>query len=185
MSMADLTIKQENFCQAYVRLLDKSAAYREAYGAGNMKPETINETSCKLFSNPKIVTRVKQLQAIKEKVVSKKFGTKVEDILNHLNVLSNSRIDEYVEFENGVMKFKDFSKLSEEQLMCIESIKQGRYGVEIKLHGKDWTLDKIAKHIGFYEKDNSQKKPEPVVSIDFSKVSDEALEEFEKAQVKQ
>ena len=42
--------------------------------------------------------------------------------------------------------------------MCIESIKQDRYGnIEVKLHGKDWTIDKINKHIGFYESDNKQK----------------------------
>lgn len=41
--------------------------------------------------------------------------------------------------------------------MCIESIKHGKYGLEIKLHGIDWSIEKICKHLGFYEKDNKQK----------------------------
>ena len=44
--------------------------------------------------------------------------------------------------------------------MCIESVKQNRYGeIELKLHGKEWTIEKIAKHIGFYQVDNEQKQP--------------------------
>jgi hypothetical protein len=40
--------------------------------------------------------------------------------------------------------------------MCIESIKQDRSGnIEIKLHGKEW-IDKINKHIGFYERTMSK-----------------------------
>lgn len=51
--------------------------------------------------------------------------------------------------------------------MCIESIKQDRSGhIEIKLHGKDWSIDKINKHIGFYEKNNNQKQP--TVTIDMT-----------------
>jgi hypothetical protein len=41
--------------------------------------------------------------------------------------------------------------------MCIESIKQDRSGnIEIKLHGKEWSIDKINKHIGFYERTMSK-----------------------------
>ena len=60
--------------------------------------------------------------------------------------------------ETKKLDFKKIDQLTKEQLMCIESVKQNRFGdIEIKLHGKDWTIDKINKHIGFYEKDNHQK----------------------------
>jgi phage terminase small subunit len=175
MKQNKLTLKQEAFCQAYIRSGDKSAAYREAYNASRMKPETIHEMASKLSSNHKVATRIKELQSKVAAIAEKKFNITAEEMLRHLNILRNARIDEYVEFKVvtvpifnkagkkiGTKKetkvaFKTFDKLTKEQLMCIESIKETRYGIEIKLHGKEWTIEKINKHIGFYEKDNEQK----------------------------
>jgi hypothetical protein len=66
-----------------------------------------------------------------------------------------------------VLRWKPFSKLTESQIECIESMQNTKYGVSIKLHGKDWTTEKISKHIGFYEKDNDQKAQ----TIEFKNVS--------------
>ncbi len=159
MKQSNLTLKQEAFCQAFIRLGDKSAAYREAYSTKNMKPESINRKSFELFNEVKIRSRIKELQIKLAAIAEKKFNITAEEMLRHLNVLRNSRIDEYVEFKKGKLVFKDFDKLNPDQLMCIESIKQTRFGIEIKLHGKEWTIEKINKHIGFYEKDNEQKQP--------------------------
>lgn len=60
--MAELTIKQENFCKVYVEIGNASEAYRQAYTADKMKPETINRAAKELTDNPKIATRVKELQ---------------------------------------------------------------------------------------------------------------------------
>jgi phage terminase small subunit len=175
MKTNDLTLKQEAFCQAYIRLGDKSAAYREAYNCSRLKDKSVNELASTLSKNIKVAPRIKELQSKVADIAEKKFNITSEEMLRHLNVLRNSRIDEYVEFKEvtvakydkkgkktGTTKevklgFKTFDKLTKEQLMCIESIKETRYGIEIKLHGKDWTIEKINKHIGFYEKDNEQK----------------------------
>jgi phage terminase small subunit len=157
MKTNDLTLKQEAFCQAYIRSGDKSAAYREAYSTGNMKSETIHSKANLLSNKDNVRARIKELQSVVADIAEKKFNITSEEMLKHLNILRNSRIDEYVEYKKGRLTFKDFDKLSKEQLMCIESIKETKYGIEIKLHGKDWTIEKINKHIGFYEKDNEQK----------------------------
>lgn len=63
-----LTIKQEAFCQAYIETGNASEAYRAAYVADNMKPETINRNAKALLDNSKIATRVADLQGeIKER----------------------------------------------------------------------------------------------------------------------
>jgi hypothetical protein len=157
MKINDLTLKQEAFCQAYIRTGDKSAAYREAYNTVNMKNETVNSKACILSENGNVRTRILELQSKVAKIAESKFNITAEEMLRHLNILRNSRIDEYVYFKSGKLTFKDFDKLTPEQLMCIESMKNTRNGIEIKLHGKDWTIEKINKHIGFYEKDNEQK----------------------------
>lgn len=60
--MAGLTIKQEAFCQAYIETGNASEAYRKAYAADKMKPETINRNAKALLDNSKIATRVAELQ---------------------------------------------------------------------------------------------------------------------------
>ena len=75
-----LTIKQEAFCQAYLRLGDKSAAYREAYSCLKMKPETIHAMASKLSSDQKVAIRIEQLQ--KEAPLTK-MSTPMKKIFSH------------------------------------------------------------------------------------------------------
>ena len=143
-----------------------------------MKDKSVHENASKLLKHAKVAPRIAELQKIAADVAEKHFRIDSKELLGHLNILRQSRIDEYVDFveyEKTVfnelldkeevkvireLQFKPFDQLTEHQLMCIESVKQNRYGeIELKLHGKDWTIEKIAKHIGFYEKDNEQKAP--------------------------
>lgn len=198
----DLTIKQEAFCQEFIKLDDKSAAYAKAgYSVKNKTLKTINEAASRLSVNSKVLARIKELQSKAAVIAEKKFQITAEEMLRHLNILRSSRMDDYVTlvYEKVATNktddndeiiytevpraiFKPFDELTPEQLMCIESLKVNRYGeIELKLHGKEWTIEKINKHIGFYEKDNSQKQPEITNNIDFTKLSDKALDELEKA----
>lgn len=174
-----LTPNQEAYAQAFVsgeKPFDKSAAYRASYSTSKMKPETIHRRAQDIFNNSNVQARIKQLQEKTAKIAEKKFNITAEEMLRHLDILRNARIDQFVKLmyekvitamidDNGEpiyqevprVIFKPFDELTPEQLMCIESIKETRYGIELKLHGKEWTIEKINKHIGFYEKDNQQK----------------------------
>lgn len=182
MKINNLNIKQEAACQAYIKLGDKSAAYREAgYSCKNKTTKSVNEAASRLFAKSNVKARVEELQAKVASIAEKKFEITSEEMLRHLDILRKARIDEYVElYEFDVpvtvssgsgknkttsttiekrveLRLKTFDKLTEDQLKAIEGIKQTKYGIEIKLHGKEWSMEKINKHIGFYEKDNEQK----------------------------
>jgi phage terminase small subunit len=58
-----LTPKQTTFCNAYVETSNASEAYRRAFNAGAMKPETVNRKAVELLNNGKITARVEELQA--------------------------------------------------------------------------------------------------------------------------
>ena len=58
-----LTVKQENFCTAYIETGNASEAYRRAYDAENMKPATVNRKAVELLDNGKITARLGQLRA--------------------------------------------------------------------------------------------------------------------------
>lgn len=53
-----LTPKQEAFARAYIETGNASEAYRRAYDAENMKPETVNRSAKELLDNPKIAARL-------------------------------------------------------------------------------------------------------------------------------
>ena len=58
-----MTPKQEKFCQLYIELGNASEAYRQAYDASRMKPESVNVNASKLLADAKIALRVDELKA--------------------------------------------------------------------------------------------------------------------------
>lgn len=169
-----LTPKQQRFCEEYLIDLNATqAAVRAGYS-----PKTAREIGNENLTKPIISEFLIQ----KQKERSERVQVTADEILEHLNILRKANIAEYVEYvavtsvndagveeTKNVLQFKPFDQLTEKQLMCIESIKDTKYGVELKLHGKDWTIEKINKHIGFYEADNDQRSPEqPIVNISYN-----------------
>ena len=75
-----LTAKQEKFCQGVAKGLTYSDAYRQAYNAKKMKPETVNNSAFKLLKNGDIAARIEKL---KEKITDDIKYT-VEDSFNSL-----------------------------------------------------------------------------------------------------
>lgn len=61
--MSQLTEKQERFCVAYIEKGNASEAYRLAYDAGNMKPETVTKRASELIANANVAQRVSELRA--------------------------------------------------------------------------------------------------------------------------
>lgn len=65
-----LTDKQEKFCLAHIETGNASEAYRRAYNAADMKPETIHKRSSELMSNREVAGRIEQLrQAAAERAI--------------------------------------------------------------------------------------------------------------------
>lgn len=58
-----LTPKQEKFCIAYLDTGNASEAYRQAYDAGKMKPETITRNAKAMLDKNNIATRLAELRA--------------------------------------------------------------------------------------------------------------------------
>ena len=58
-----LTIKQEKFAQLVVELGDNSKAYRGAYDASRMKPESVHRKARELIENVKVAAMIDQLRA--------------------------------------------------------------------------------------------------------------------------
>ena len=75
-----LTIKQEKFAQLVVELGDKSKAYRGAYDASRMKPESVHRKARELIENVKVSARIDELRA----EAAKAHRCTVESLLREL-----------------------------------------------------------------------------------------------------
>jgi phage terminase small subunit len=78
--MAGLTIKQENFCLAYIQTDNASEAYRKAGYSKNMSDKTVNEAASRLLKASKVVARLEELR----KPIIEKHNVTVESILKEL-----------------------------------------------------------------------------------------------------
>lgn len=76
-----LTQKQEMFAIAYIETGNASEAYRRAYNAANMKPESINVNACKLLADAKVAQRVDDLR----KAQVERLSLTVDDLIAELD----------------------------------------------------------------------------------------------------
>lgn len=140
-----LSVKQENFCNYYIECGNASEAYRRAYSCSNMKDESINVKAVELLNNGKITVRVKELQ----EELKKKSDITKEEVLNMLKSFMYVDIRNFLTIKNGNVIFKDSEDWTDEMAMQVESVKQGKEGIEIKLNGRAWTIQRICKMLGF------------------------------------
>ncbi len=75
-----LTIKQENFCLAYVETGNASEAYRRAYDTEDMLPSSINCKASELMDNVKVTDRINELRGS----IMQRHKITVDDLLAEL-----------------------------------------------------------------------------------------------------
>lgn len=76
-----LTIKQENFCLAYVETGNASEAYRRAYDTEDMLPASVNRQAVQLLENCKITSRINELRS----TAMERHRITVDDLLKELD----------------------------------------------------------------------------------------------------
>jgi phage terminase small subunit len=162
--MTKLTPKQEKFCCRYIETGNASEAYRYAYNTSRMKSDSVNRKAKELLDHVKISARISELQDELKQV----HDIKKDRIMYELRAIMEAKITDYLELNqvpihtgkmdddgneiivmSSALVFKDFSKLTEMQVRAIESMKDTKYGIELKLHGKSWSIERICKMLGY------------------------------------
>lgn len=156
-----LTPKQEAFCHAYIETGNASEAYRRCYSCGKMKPESINRKAFELLENVKITARISDLQA----ELKKASDIRKEDILSELSAIAFADIRNYIIFDGVDIRFKPFDELTDKEAKAIEGIKQNAHGIELKLHGKSWTIERICKMLGYDSPEKLELETKGSISI--------------------
>jgi len=177
-----LTPKQEKFCQEYVKTGNKSEAYRRAYSTKNMKPETVNRRAFELHEDGKIKARLQFLQ----KQVAERNKIDIDEIVTILSKLARFDIADLYDDNGNLKNIHDIqvdARLSLEGVDTEVYSKIGEEGIattttkKVKVCNRKQALDMLMKHLGGYEKDNSQKNKPAFVVFDGRKKPDHTEEE--------
>lgn len=130
-----LTEKQERFCQCYLDTDgNASEAYRMAYDASNMQPNSIWNAASLLLDNPKVSQRIDEIRAERaaETVVERR---KVEKVL--MDIITADPNDLYtVDPKTGRIKMKSPNQLPKRMRNALKKIKNSKGVVEYEFSGK-------------------------------------------------
>ena len=131
-----LTPKQQRFCEEYVKDMNGTqAAIRAMYSK-----KTAQEQSSRMLSKVMVQAEI----AILAQEITSRNGITPERILNELAMLGFSRIDDYVEIEEGgAVRIKRFDQMDDNKIGAIRKIKEDR--VIRETPGKDKT-DEVVIH---------------------------------------
>lgn len=175
--MAKLTDKQEMFCKEYLIDLNATqAAIRVGYSV-----KTAEAQSSRLLTNVNVQTKIAELKESRSKRVEVDSDYVLKELLNWAD-------GDYTELM--LLTAKEIKELSPEIRRLITGFKrvtrripgtdEEEIQIEVKFIDKQKAMEMIAKHIGFYEKDNEQGKADIVIKneVDYSKLSIETLRDI-------
>lgn len=145
--MANLNDKQQLFCEEYLIDLNATqAAIRAGYSE-----KTAYSIGQRLLSNVEIHARITEMKAKR----SEKTNIDAEWVLRRLVSISDRCMQ-----QEAVMLFSPIDKT-----MVHKEDEDGNKLYQFDSNGANKATELIGKHIGFFEKDNEQKKADVVVTI--------------------
>ena len=143
--------KHERFCQEYIIDLNGTKTYERTYG--EVKAPRVQAS--KLLSKANISARIAELKEIR----SERTVVTQDMVLKELKILAESDIQDYLEVveqypssKDARLKLKLFAEMKGNATRAIKSISEHitKDGIQLKfkLHGKEKSLEILAKHLG-------------------------------------
>lgn len=155
--------KHEDYCQIYIRKGEKKKAYMLAFGCQESK--SVRKTACNLHARKEVQARLKYLRG----EMLSFLDLDDEALLLESFRLSQYDIRELIDPETG--EFRPVSDWPEDISRCLKGLKMtekvttDKSGartvsktMEPVFHAKDNSLDRLMKHKGLFDKDNSQRQ---------------------------
>lgn len=179
---SDLTDKQEMFCREYVIDFNGTqAAIRSGYSKNSAKvigAQHLTKLNVQNFIKDLTLKKAERCEITADMVLSELASIGFSKITDYLKVeevvreIDNFDFSEDDGVPNEPLKVKSQSviifnthNIHKSKIPAIAEIKMTRDGISLKLHDKIKALESIAKHIGFFEKDNEQQQAGSIPSI--------------------
>ena len=140
-----MTEKQKIFADEYLTDLNATRAYRVAYPSVK-KDEVAAVNGSKLLRNTKVQ------EYISKRMQERQQRTEVTQdmVIKELAAIGFAKATDYVEIVNETVRVKNTVDLSDKQIRAIAGIKDGKFGVELKLNDKEKALELLGRHLGMW-----------------------------------
>lgn len=141
-----MTEKQKIFANEYLVDLNATRAYRVAYPSVK-KDETARTNGSRLLTNANVAAY------IAERMKERQERTEItqDRVIEELAAIALARMDNYAEIKNNRVLIKDSAEFTEMQARAIGGIKQGKFGIEVKLNDKLKALELLGRHLGMFK----------------------------------
>lgn len=152
---ASMTRQQALFVENYLITMNGADAVR----AAGYKTKDPRNTASVLLSKPQIKEALDKGMA--ERVSRLRINQ--DYVLLKLVEIVESNIGDYLEFKGRSVKLRDMAELSRDKLGLIKEVAETEAGVKISLPDKIAALDKLARHLGMFERHRqSRKRPDNI-----------------------
>lgn len=141
-----MTEKQKIFANEYLIDLNATRAYRVAYPSVK-KDETAAAAATRMLRNVKVAAYIQEWMRERQK----RTEITQDRVLQELAAIAFAKATDYAEVEDGQVIIKDTVNLDEQQVKAIAGIKEGKYGIEVKLNDKEKALELLGRHLGMFK----------------------------------
>lgn len=141
-----MTEKQKIFADEYLIDLNATRAYRKAYPSVK-RDETAAQAGSRMLRNVKVAAY------IQERMQERQKRTEItqDRVLQELAAIAFAKATDYAEVKDECVKIKDTKDLDEQQTRAIAGIKEGKFGIEVKLNDKEKALELLGRHLGMFK----------------------------------
>lgn len=141
-----MTEKQKIFADEYLIDLNGTRAYRVAYPSVK-KDEVAAAAAARLLKNVKVEAYIQKRMEERQK----RTEITQDRVLEELAAIAFARATDYAEIKGECVRIKDTDTLDEQQIRAIAGIKEGKYGIELKLNDKEKALELLGRHLGMFK----------------------------------
>lgn len=141
-----MTEKQKIFADEYLIDLNATRAYKVAYPSVK-KDETAAQAGSRMLRNVKVAAY------IQERMEERQKRTEItqDRVLEELAAIAFAKATDYAEIKGECVRTKDTDTLDEQQIRAIAGIKEGKFGIELKLNDKEKALELLGRHLGMFK----------------------------------
>lgn len=141
-----LTDKQKIFADEYLIDLNATRAYKVAYPRVK-SDEVARANSSRLLTNANVEDYIdKRMQDRQERTEITQ-----DMVVEELAAIAFARATDYAQVKKGMVQIRDTDELSEQQVKAIAGIKEGKFGIELKLNDKEKALELLGRHLGMFK----------------------------------
>mgnify|MGYP002795765718 FL=1 len=140
-----MTKKQKIFADEYLIDLNATRAYRAAYPSVK-KDETAAAAAARMLRNVKVQEYISECMQEREQ----RTEVTQDMVVKELAAIAFSKATDYAAVKGGAVCIKDTDSLSDEQIRAIAGIKDGKFGVEVRLNDKEKALELLGRHLGMW-----------------------------------